>query len=85
MPNGKTPSAAVAASAKTVPAVRRGGAILWRLAECGEPLGLSEIARATDMLPSTALHILRELTHAGLKPLNQIDWPGRGPKAELGS
>lgn len=46
--------------------MRRAAAILWLLAKRKTPLNLSEIAHATDILPSTALHILRELATAEL-------------------
>lgn len=47
---------------KSVPAVRRAASILWLLARHPEPMNLSQVARSTDILPSTALHILRELS-----------------------
>lgn len=56
---------------KPVPAVRRAAAILWLLAERQTWLNLSEIARAIDILPSTALHILRELTVARLIEMDE--------------
>ncbi|RYX92610.1 MAG: IclR family transcriptional regulator [Comamonadaceae bacterium] len=49
---------------RPVPAVRRANAILHYLAEHGEPRGVSRIARDLQMLPSTCLHILRELASA---------------------
>jgi DNA-binding IclR family transcriptional regulator len=49
---------------RPVPAVRRANAILHYLAEHGEPRGVSHIARDLKMLPSTCLHILRELASA---------------------
>jgi DNA-binding IclR family transcriptional regulator len=55
-----------AATGKSVPAVRRAAAILWHLAGRSDALSLSEIARAAEILPSTALHILRELSAARL-------------------
>ncbi|WP_083276786.1 IclR family transcriptional regulator [Sphingobium phenoxybenzoativorans] len=54
------------ASGKIVPAVRRAIAILRLLADAGGPLNLSQIARGADIVPSTALHILRELAAARL-------------------
>lgn len=51
---------------KGVPAVRRAAAILWLLAERTTPLTLSQIARGVDILPSTALQILREMAAARL-------------------
>lgn len=52
--------------AKSVPAVRRAVAILRLLAGEPAPQNLSQIARGTATLPSTALHILRELATARL-------------------
>lgn len=49
------------ASARAVPAVTRGVSILKLLARSHEPLGVIAIARALDIIPSTALHILRVL------------------------
>lgn len=46
---------------KSVPAVRKAIAILALLARHDEPLSLSQIASAVGALPSTCLHILREL------------------------
>lgn len=51
---------------KSVPAVRRAIAILRLLANQPGPQNLSQIARGTETLPSTALHILRELAIARL-------------------
>lgn len=48
-------------SAKTVPAVQRAVSILWFLARQKEPRSLAQVARGTGTVPSTALHILREL------------------------
>ncbi len=53
-------------SVKRVPAVRRAAAILWQLAERSTPMNLSQISRAVDVIPSTSLHILRELVFARL-------------------
>jgi DNA-binding IclR family transcriptional regulator len=58
--------------AKAVPAVRRASAILWLLAEADDIMTLSQIARATDILPSTALHILRELHAARLIAIDPV-------------
>lgn len=49
-----------------VPAVRRASAILWHLARHPEGMVLSHIARDLDIVPSTCLHILRELISARL-------------------
>jgi DNA-binding IclR family transcriptional regulator len=46
---------------KTVPAVRRAAAILSALAAANGPMNLSEVARSINILPSSCLHILREL------------------------
>jgi DNA-binding IclR family transcriptional regulator len=46
---------------REVPAVRRATAVLWHLARHPDGLPLSRIARDLDVLPSTCLHILREL------------------------
>lgn len=49
-----------------VPAVRRASAMLWHLARNPEGLTLSRIARELEIIPSTSLHILRELVAARL-------------------
>jgi DNA-binding IclR family transcriptional regulator len=51
---------------KRVPAVRRAAAILWELANRPTPMSLSQISRAVNVIPSTCLHILRELVSARL-------------------
>lgn len=51
---------------REVPAVRRSTAILWHLAKHDDGLGVSRIARDLDIIPSTCLHILRELVSARL-------------------
>ncbi len=53
-------------SVKRVPAVRRAAAILWELSDRSTPMNLSQISRAVDVIPSTCLHILRELASARL-------------------
>lgn len=53
-------------SAKRVPAVRRAADILWELAGRPSPMNLSQISRAVNIIPSTCLHILRELVSARL-------------------
>ncbi|RAI02438.1 transcriptional regulator [Acuticoccus sediminis] len=50
---------------RQVPAVTRAIAILRRLARADEPLGVNELARELDMVPSTCLHILRVLQEEG--------------------
>lgn len=52
--------------AKGVPAVRRACAVLWLLSRHPEGLPLSRVAREVEILPSTCLHILRELAAAKL-------------------
>ena len=47
---------------RAVPALSRGIAILRLLGRSDAPLGVHEIARALDLVPSTCLHILRVLT-----------------------
>jgi DNA-binding IclR family transcriptional regulator len=51
---------------REVPAVRRATAILWHLARNADGLGVSRIARDLGIIPSTCLHILRELATARL-------------------
>ena len=51
---------------RQVPAVRRAAAILHLLARHGEGLTVSRLARELEMIPSTCLHIMRELTAAHL-------------------
>lgn len=53
-------------SVKRVPAVRRSMAILWELADAVSPMNLSHISRAVGVIPSTCMHILRELVLARL-------------------
>ena len=62
------PAVAVSASvaARAVPAVSRAIAILRLLARSDAPLGVNAIARRLDLIPSTALHILRALAGEGL-------------------
>lgn len=56
---------------KRVPAVRRAAAILWELASRPTPMSLSQISRAVNVIPSTCLHILRELASARLISYDQ--------------
>lgn len=51
---------------REVPAVRRATAILWHLARNADGMGVSRIARELDIIPSTCLHILRELVSSRL-------------------
>lgn len=53
-------------SIKRVPAVKRAAAILWEMADRPTPMNLSQISRAVGIIPSTCLHILRELVSARL-------------------
>ena len=57
---------AAGARTREVPAVRRATAILWHLARHPDGLPLSRIARDLEVLPSTCLHILRELAASRL-------------------
>jgi DNA-binding IclR family transcriptional regulator len=51
---------------RPVPAVSRSIAILRLLGDAGKPLGMKAIADALELVPSTALHILRVLVAEGL-------------------
>jgi len=53
-------------SHKQVPAVRRAAAILRLLGRTDRPLGVNQVARELGLVPSTCLHILRELTQERL-------------------
>ena len=46
---------------RPVPAVKRAAAILRLLANTSDPLGVSAVSRQLGIIPSTALHVLREL------------------------
>ena len=50
----------------SVPAVVRAVAMLRLLSNAAVPLGVNQIARELDIIPSTCLHILRALTAEGL-------------------
>lgn len=50
----------------SVPAVVRAAAMLRLLSTAPAPLGVNQIARELDIIPSTCLHILRTLTAEGL-------------------
>jgi DNA-binding IclR family transcriptional regulator len=50
----------------SVPAVVRAAAMLRLLSNAVTPLGVNQIARELDIIPSTCLHILRALTAEGL-------------------
>lgn len=51
---------------RQVPAVTRAIAILRFLGRSSEPVGVNQIARELDLIPSTCLHILRVLQEEGL-------------------
>lgn len=51
---------------REVPAVRRACGALWLLSRHPEGLTLSQIARELGILPSSCLHLLRELTNGRL-------------------
>ncbi len=51
---------------RRVPAVTRAVRILRRLGAASEPLGVNQLARDLDLVPSTCLHILRVLADEGL-------------------
>lgn len=53
-------------SVKRVPAVKRAVALLWELSDRAAPMNLSQASRAVGVIPSTCLHILRELVSARL-------------------
>ncbi|MEE1557536.1 MAG: helix-turn-helix domain-containing protein, partial [Alphaproteobacteria bacterium] len=55
-----------AAPARPVTAVSRAATILRYLGRSQEPLGVSRIARDLELIPSTALNILRTLVHEDL-------------------
>ena len=50
-----------AAARREVPAVRRACGALWLLARHPQGLTLSRVARELEIIPSSCLHILREL------------------------
>ena len=51
---------------RRVPAVTRALGILRRLGASSEPVGVNQLARELDLIPSTCLHILRVLVDEGL-------------------
>ena len=55
-----------------VPAVTRAAAMLRLLSSAPAPLGVNQIARDLDIIPSTCLHILRTLTAEGLVAVDPI-------------
>jgi DNA-binding IclR family transcriptional regulator len=64
-PNGAEERAGPAREV-AVPAVVRASAMLRLLSTAPAPLGVNQIARELDIIPSTCLHILRALTAEGL-------------------
>jgi len=58
------PRKAEPAARREVPAVRRACAVLWLLARHPEGVSLASAARELEIIPSTCLHILRELAAA---------------------
>ena len=56
---------------RRVPAVTRAVGILRRLGTASEPMGVNQLARDLDLVPSTCLHILRVLTDEGLVEFDQ--------------
>jgi DNA-binding IclR family transcriptional regulator len=59
------------AKTRQVPALTRGIKILRRLASSDQSLGVNQIARDTDLIPSTCLHILRTLVEEGLADFDE--------------
>jgi DNA-binding IclR family transcriptional regulator len=57
---------------REVPAVTRAVAILRRLGRSAEPVGVNQLARELDLVPSTCLHILRVLTDEGLVTVDPL-------------
>lgn len=55
-----------AVTMRPVPAVKRSIDILFHLGKSDEPPGVSSIARSLGIVPSSCLHILRELALGGL-------------------
>lgn len=56
---------------RQVPAVTRAIAILRQLGRSAEPVGVNQLARELDLVPSTCLHILRVLLDEGLVTFDQ--------------
>lgn len=61
---------AKAARIREVPAVTRAVSILRELGRADEPLGVNQLARKLNLVPSTCLHILRALHEEGLVELD---------------
>lgn len=57
---------------RQVPAVTRAIGILRQLGKADEPIGVNQIARELELIPSTCLHILRVLVDEGLVAFDPI-------------
>lgn len=57
---------------RQVPAVTRAVRILRQLGKATEPVGVNQIARELDLIPSTCLHILRVLADEGLVAFDPV-------------
>ncbi|NPT62518.1 helix-turn-helix domain-containing protein [Paraburkholderia sp. 5N] len=62
-----------ALSASRAPAVARAAAVLRLLAGERSGLGVNEIARRVDLVPSTCLHVLRALVDEGFVSFDPVD------------
>ena len=71
-------------SKKPVTAVRRAARILRYLGRSETPVGVNQIARDLDIIPSTCLHILRALTQESLVAFNSATKKYRLGHAVLG-
>lgn len=57
---------------RRAPAVGRAISILRRLGDASEPMGVNQLARDLDLVPSTCLHILRALAEEGLVTVDDV-------------
>lgn len=57
---------------RAVPAVTRAIGILRQLGRADEPVGVNQIAREQELVPSTCLHILRVLVDEGLVAFDTV-------------
>ncbi|WP_417669604.1 IclR family transcriptional regulator [Roseibium sp.] len=57
---------------RQVPAVTRAIGILRQLGKANEPIGVNQIARDLELVPSTCLHILRVLVDEGLVAFDPV-------------
>lgn len=57
---------------RQVPAVTRAISILRQLGRANEPVGVNQIARELELIPSTCLHILRVLVDEGLVEFDPV-------------